>query len=214
MVQFTPDQLNQLFFLMLLSILFMFFIFEAYFAKNKPKFGHTTGVIVCIGMLASYAIFKISDDPTLMSDLRFNESVFFELILPAIVFPSGFNMRRKKFFRNIKTIGKFGFVGTLFAFSIYTAMTYGVWSAGLITKTDKDSGEQVPLEWGMFEILSICALLCSSDVIAAISMIDYNDQPKLFSIIYGEGVFNDIVSIILFGTVQGMKPLSSFDFSW
>jgi len=63
----------------------------------------------------------------------------------------------------------------------------------------------------MFEILSICALLCSSDVIAAISMINYDDQPKLFSIVYGEGVFNDIVSIILFGTVQKLQSVS---FTW
>jgi len=57
----------------------------------------------------------------------------------------------------------------------------------------------------MFEIISICSLLCSSDVIAAISMINYGDQPKLFSIVYGEGVFNDIVSIILFNTVSGLS---------
>ena len=63
----------------------------------------------------------------------------------------------------------------------------------------------------MFEILSICSLLCSSDVIAAISMINYDDQPKLFSIVYGEGVFNDIVSIILFGTVQKLKTV---EFTW
>jgi sodium/hydrogen exchanger-like protein 6/7 len=61
----------------------------------------------------------------LLKDLQFREGIFFELILPAIVFPSGYNMRRKKFFRNIKTIMKFGFIGTLFAFTIYTAMTYG-----------------------------------------------------------------------------------------
>lgn len=35
-------------------------------------------------------------------------------------------------------------------------------------------------------------------------MISYNDQPKLFSIVYGEGVFNDIVSIIMFNTVQSL----------
>jgi sodium/hydrogen exchanger-like protein 6/7/sodium/hydrogen exchanger 8 len=63
---------------------------------------------------------------------------------------------------------------------------------------------------GMFEVLSVCALLCSSDVIAAISMINYADQPKLFSIVYGEGVFNDIVSIILFNTVQGFKTNFNF----
>jgi len=58
------------------------------------------------------------------------------------------------------------------------------------------------LNIGIYEILSLCSLLCSSDVIAAISMLNYNESPKLFSIVYGEGVFNDIVSIILFGVVQ------------
>jgi NhaP-type Na+/H+ or K+/H+ antiporter len=173
-MELTSEQLNQLFFMLLLGILFLFFLLESYFSVNKPKFGHVTGYIVGIGILTSWLLYHFSDDPTLMGDLRFNESVFFELILPAIVFPSGFNMRRKKFFRNIKTIMKFGFVGTIFAFAIYTGMTYGLWKAGLITKTD-ESGNQVPLEWGMFEILSICSLLCSSDVIAAISMINYDD---------------------------------------
>jgi NhaP-type Na+/H+ or K+/H+ antiporter len=64
---------------------------------------------------------------------------------------------------------------------------------------------------GTFEVLCICSLLCSSDVIAAISMISYSDQPKLFSIVYGEGVFNDIVSIILFNTVNGLNTKKSFN---
>jgi len=109
-------------------------------------------------------------------------------------------MRRKKFFRNIKTIMKFGFIATLFCFAIYSAMVWGASEAGLLTKIDAN-GNRVRLNWTMYEILSICSLLCSSDVIAAISMINYDAQPKLFSIVYGEGVFNDIVSIILFNTV-------------
>lgn len=48
----------------------------------------------------------------------------------------------------------------------------------------------------------MCSLLCSSDVIAAISLISYDEQPKLFSIVFGEGILNDAVSIILFNTVQ------------
>ena len=47
----------------------------------------------------------------------------------------------------------------------------------------------------------MCSLLCSSDVIAAISLISYDKQPKLFSIVFGEGIMNDAVSIILFNTV-------------
>ena len=47
----------------------------------------------------------------------------------------------------------------------------------------------------------IAALLCSSDVIAAVSIIKYDEQPKLFSLIFGEGITNDAISIILFNTV-------------
>lgn len=45
------------------------------------------------------------------------------------------------------------------------------------------------------------ALLCSSDPIAALTIVKYDEQPKLFSLIFGEGVINDAVSIILFQTV-------------
>ena len=43
--------------------------------------------------------------------------------------------------------------------------------------------------------------MCSSDVVAAISLINSAEQPKLFSVVFGEGVTNDAVSIILFNTV-------------
>lgn len=42
-------------------------------------------------------------------------------------------------------------------------------------------------------------------MVAAVSIIDYESQPKLFSCIFGEGVFNDIVSIILFNTVLSLQ---------
>ena len=47
----------------------------------------------------------------------------------------------------------------------------------------------------------VSALLCSSDVIAAISIIKYEEQPKLYSVVFGEGIVNDAVAIILFNTV-------------
>lgn len=48
----------------------------------------------------------------------------------------------------------------------------------------------------------MCSLLCSSDVIAAVSLIKPKEQPKLFSLVFGEGIVNDAVSIILFNTVM------------
>lgn len=48
------------------------------------------------------------------------------------------------------------------------------------------------------ECLVISSLLCSSDVIAAITIVKFDEQPKLFSIIFGEGIVNDAVALILF----------------
>jgi hypothetical protein len=84
-------------------------------------------------------------------------------------------MRRKKFFANIGTIMKFGFIGTIFCFSIYTGMTYFALKQGWFTKFDVKTQKEVPLDMEIFEVLSLCALLCSSDVIAAIAMINYSD---------------------------------------
>ena len=47
----------------------------------------------------------------------------------------------------------------------------------------------------------MCSLLCSTDVIAAVSIVKYSDKPKLYSIIFGEGVINDAVVIIIFNTI-------------
>ena len=45
------------------------------------------------------------------------------------------------------------------------------------------------------------SLVCSSDTVAALTIVKYDEQPKLFSLIFGEGILNDAVSIILFKTV-------------
>ena len=48
----------------------------------------------------------------------------------------------------------------------------------------------------------MCSLLCASDVIAAVSLLNPKKQPKLYSLVFGEGIVNDAVCIILFNTVN------------
>ena len=48
----------------------------------------------------------------------------------------------------------------------------------------------------------MCSLLCATDVIAAVSLLNPKTQPKLFSLVFGEGIVNDAVCIILFNTVN------------
>lgn len=72
-------------------------------------------------------------------------------------------------------------------------------------KYDPISGDT--LEWNLdfTSIAYMCSILTGSDIIAAVTLIKFDDQPKLFSIILGEGLFNDVVVIILY---QTMKKIS------
>jgi NhaP-type Na+/H+ or K+/H+ antiporter len=64
------------------------------------------------------------------------------------------------------------------------------------------TGEESILQLNMHEILLMGALLCSTDTVAAISLLDPIETPKLFSVVFGEGVVNDGVVIILFNAVN------------
>ena len=46
------------------------------------------------------------------------------------------------------------------------------------------------------------ATICATDSVAGLTMIKPNKYPKLFSVVFGEGMVNDAVSIILFISVE------------
>jgi sodium/hydrogen exchanger-like protein 6/7 len=134
----------------------------------------------------------------IITKLEFNTELFFDVFLPLIIFATGFNMRRQNFFENIVNIAKFGLLGTTLTFVFYTMFTYAAinlidfWVYSPYTK------DWSILKLDIIEILFVCSIFCSSDIIAAVTIIKFEDQPKLFSIILGEGLFNDAVAIILF----------------
>jgi sodium/hydrogen exchanger-like protein 6/7/sodium/hydrogen exchanger 8 len=77
-----------------------------------------------------------------------------------------------------------------------------------IGQTVEEEENPKVIDLTIMQMLLFTALLCSSDVVAAVSIVDYTKQPKLFSCIFGEGVVNDIVSIILFNTVLQLQSVT------
>ena len=116
-------------------------------------------------------------------------------------------MKRKKFFSNMGNILKFGIAGTILTFIFYSIMTVAViewFDITLRAETFDPDGKPIYSDEkpNAFEIMFICALMCSSDIIAAVTIVKPDEQPKLFSIILGEGLLNDAVSIVLFETMK------------
>lgn len=185
--------------------LLFFYFMAAIYEKYKPSIGHETGFAVVLGVIWSVCFYAWKgDNSNLITAYSFNEELFFDLILPPIIFNSGFSMKRKKFFENIGNIMIFGLVVTLVCFTIYSAASYGAQELGLSMYNYATDAVPMPIQIPTMQLLLFTSLLCSSDVVAAVSIVDYEAQPKLYSCIFGEGVFNDIISIVLFNTVSSL----------
>ena len=49
------------------------------------------------------------------------------------------------------------------------------------------------------------AVLCATDTVAAMSLIKPEKFPVLNAVLFGEGIINDAVAIILYGTISNLK---------
>jgi NhaP-type Na+/H+ or K+/H+ antiporter len=54
------------------------------------------------------------------------------------------------------------------------------------------------------EVLILSSVLCATDTVAANSLIKAERFPVLNAVLFGEGIINDAVAIILFGTISDL----------
>ena len=128
--------------------------------------------------------------------------MFFDLALPLILFGAGFNMRRKEFFKNFVNITKFGIFGSLITYVVYLGLFYTLLEYGNLSYFDPELNKTVQFKPHLLDIMLFCSIIVSSDIIAAMSIIKFDEQPHIFSIILGEGLFNDVVVLTLKQTVE------------
>ena len=187
-----------------LFVLIVFVIVGGWMESKHLPFGHETGFIILFGMLISVILSNLEHDEYEGIAVQFQSHYFFDFFLPAILFAAGYNMRRKEFFDNFVNIIKFGIFGSLFTWVIFVTLTYllinyvevEVWDPEL---NNGDGGTRI-LHLTTIEIMLICSIFVSSDIIAAMSIIKFEEQPHIFSMIIGEGLFNDVVVLVLYAT--------------
>ncbi|KAI5650665.1 hypothetical protein M9H77_36670 [Catharanthus roseus] len=122
--------------------------------------------------------------------LVFSEDLFFIYLLPPIIFNAGFQVKKKQFFRNFMTIMLFGAVGTLISFVIIS-----LGAISIFQKMDLH-----PLKIG--DYLAIGAIFAATDSVCTLQVLNQDETPLLYSLVFGEGVVNDATSVVLFNAVQ------------
>lgn len=121
--------------------------------------------------------------------LVFSEDLFFIYLLPPIIFNAGFQVKKKQFFRNFMTIILFGAVGTLISFFVI--------SLGAIEFFRR---MEIGLDVG--DYFAIGAIFSATDSVCTLQILNQDETPLLYSLVFGEGVVNDATSVVLFNALQ------------
>ena len=102
---------------------------------------------------------------------KFPTGLLFDIIIPILIYSTGYNMQRQKFFENIANVLKFGLFGTIIIFFIYAGLTKLLFEYFDIDKYDPTTGETTPVSLSGVEILFFCSIFVSSDIIAAVTIV-------------------------------------------
>ncbi|KAJ8466207.1 hypothetical protein OPV22_028759 [Ensete ventricosum] len=122
--------------------------------------------------------------------MMFSEDLFFIYVLPPIIFNAGFQVKKKQFFHNFMTIMLFGVVGTVISFII---ISFGASQVFRI------------MDLGALEIrdyFAIGAIFSATDSVCTLQVLNQDDTPLLYSLVFGEGVVNDATSVVLFHAIK------------
>ncbi|XP_057855358.1 sodium/hydrogen exchanger 1 isoform X2 [Cryptomeria japonica] len=150
-----------------------------------------------IGIVTGVIVLAISKGKS-SHILVFNEELFFIYLLPPIIFNAGFQVKKKQFFHNFMTISLFGAVGTFVSFCIIS-----IGSLLLLQKFDIQS-------LGIGDYLAIGTIFSATDSVCTLQVLNQDETPLLYSLVFGEGVVNDATSIVLFNAVSN-ADLSDID---
>lgn len=156
-------------------------------AGIRVEFHNKTWIYQFKGEVPSFGPDNEIDDKA-----TFDPEIFFNILLPPIIFHAGYAMKKKYFFRNIGSIFTFAFIGTVISTFTVGGFMYGVTSMvpHLRSITFVDN-----LHFG--------ALISATDPVTILAIFnDLNVDVNLYALVFGESVLNDAVAIVF---VEALK---------
>lgn len=202
--------------IMLYIILFMMSIFNissAYFVRKNIHSLHETTIALLLGILLGIIAFYWKN-----TIFKLDETMFFYILLPPIIFAEGFNIQKEKFFRIFGYALLYGALGTSLNFIIISICNNYLNNTDQIIITH-DIGEDnigYVIKFDYYYILLLSTVLSAKDSFTISTMIEHHKyffliiffrRPKLHDIIFGEGIFNDSTTLIIFNIIFGNREI-------
>ena len=178
-------------------ILIFYTIAAPIFQKLNFHYLHESGICMIVGTLIALISKYVGNmNDSLNNFVTFDDEMFFNIVLPPIIFSAGYNLKKRAFFKYFFYIIAFGIFGTLISFGTVSTLIHFSNKIKFFSPFNLDNKL----------ILLFASVIASTDTVAAMTFIKEDQMPKLFSVLFGEGVLNDAVCIVLY------RILSKFDF--
>ncbi|XP_054610492.1 sodium/hydrogen exchanger 6-like isoform X2 [Dunckerocampus dactyliophorus] len=142
---------------------------------------------------------QVQDDEMLRK-VTFDPEVFFNILLPPIIFHAGYSLKRRHFFRNIGSILAYAFMGTVISCFIIGLIMYGFVSFMKVVG-------QLGGDFYFTDCLFFGAIVSATDPVTVLAIFnELKVDVDLYALLFGESVLNDAVAIVLSSSIVAYQP--------
>ncbi|XP_036974474.1 sodium/hydrogen exchanger 6-like isoform X4 [Acanthopagrus latus] len=142
---------------------------------------------------------QVQDDEMLRK-VTFDPEVFFNILLPPIIFHAGYSLKRRHFFRNIGSILAYAFMGTVISCFVIGLIMYGFVSFMKVVG-------QLGGDFFFTDCLFFGAIVSATDPVTVLAIFnELKVDVDLYALLFGESVLNDAVAIVLSSSIVAYQP--------
>ena len=177
----------------MLALLMLAITSGHFLKKSGHKYLQESGLTVLLGVAAA-GLSKMLDMEAYMTNLsKHFSTLFMILLLPPIIFESGYNMNKKPFFANFGTVLAYSFLGTFIAIFTSSLLFYAVGMTSLSP------------DFSLKDSFAFGSLISATDPVSVLAIFKEMDADvNLYAIVFGESIFNDAIGIVMYETVLKM----------
>ncbi|XP_008418930.1 sodium/hydrogen exchanger 6a [Poecilia reticulata] len=139
-------------------------------------------------------------DNEMLRKVTFDPEVFFNILLPPIIFHAGYSLKRRHFFQNMGSILAYAFVGTVISCFIIGLLMYGC--VTLMKHLGRLGGD-----FFFTDCLFFGAIVSATDPVTVLAIFhELQVDVDLYALLFGESVLNDAVSVVLSSSIVAYQP--------
>ncbi|KAM4662550.1 sodium/hydrogen exchanger 6 [Discoglossus pictus] len=145
---------------------------------------------------------ELSDvqDNEMLRKVTFDSEVFFNILLPPIIFYAGYSLKRRHFFRNLGSILAYAFLGTAISCFVIGSLLYGC--VRLMKLIGILGGD-----FFFTDCLFFGAIISATDPVTVLAIFhELQVDVEVYALLFGESVLNDAVAIVLSSSIVAYQP--------